>query len=55
LSSASLWRRLHEKGLITQTEREAKSDRPRLRVKKIIAGRSVRVMVFSADLIESGG
>jgi hypothetical protein len=53
LSPSSLWRRLYEKGYITQTERDPKSSRPRLRVKKIIAGSSQRVMVLSADKIEA--
>jgi hypothetical protein len=53
LSPASLWRRLYEKGYITQTERDPKSSRPRLRVKKIIAGSPQRVMVLSADKIEA--
>jgi hypothetical protein len=52
LSAASLWRRLHEKGHIKQTERDPKSSRPRLTVKKIIAGSNKRVMVLSADLVE---
>jgi hypothetical protein len=53
LSPSSLWRRLYEKGYITQTERDPKSSRPRLRVKKIIAGSSKRVMILSADKIEA--
>ncbi|MEC4747414.1 cell wall-binding protein [Methylomicrobium sp. Wu6] len=53
LSPTSLWRRLYEKGYITQTERDPKSSRPRLRVKKIIAGSNQRVMVLSADTIEA--
>jgi len=53
LSPASLWRRLYEKGYITQTERDPKSSRPRLRVKKIIAGSNQRVMILSADTIEA--
>jgi hypothetical protein len=53
LSPASLWRRLYEKGYIAQTERESKSSRPRLRVKKTIAGSPQRVMVLSADKIEA--
>jgi hypothetical protein len=53
LSPTSLWRRLYEKGYITQTERDPKSSRPRLRVKKIIAGSNQRVMVLSADKIEA--
>jgi len=53
LSPTSLWRRLYEKGYITQTERDPKSSRPRLRVKKIIAGSNQRVMVLSAEKIEA--
>ena len=54
LSPLSLWRRLYEKGLILKTERDPKSNTPRLHVKRIIAGSSKRVMILSADLIESG-
>lgn len=54
LTPLSLWRRLYDKGLILKTERDPKSNTPRLHVKRIIAGRSVRVMVMAADLIESG-
>lgn len=54
LSPASLWRRLHEKGLIVKTEPNAGRNQPRLAVKRLVAGHNVRVMVLSADLIESG-
>ncbi len=54
LRPQSLWRRLHGKGFILKTERDPKSDKPLLNVKRMISGRTVRVMVLSADLIESG-
>lgn len=54
LSAPSLWRRLHENGLILKTEPNAGRNQPRLAVKRIIAGRECRVMVLSAELIESG-
>ena len=53
MSPATLWRRLHEKGLILQTEARTDRTKPRLAVKKFVGGRYVRVMVLSADLIES--
>lgn len=53
LSPASLWRRMNEKGLILSTEAR-ENGTPRLSVKRIIGGRSKRVMILSADLIESG-
>lgn len=54
LSPASLWRRLHEKGLILKTEQDANRGVPRLAVKRTIAGSSKRVMIMAAKLIESG-
>lgn len=54
ISAPSLWRRMHEKGLIIKTEPDKERNRPRLAVKRVVAGRTVRVMVLSADLIESG-
>lgn len=53
LSPASLWRRMHERSLILKTEPDGKN-KPRLTVKRTIAGRNVRVMVLSAELVESG-
>ncbi|WP_036247027.1 cell wall-binding protein [Methylobacter sp. BBA5.1] len=53
LSPASLWRRMGEKGVVLATE-PRENGTPRLAVKRIIGGRSRRVMVLSADLIESG-
>jgi len=53
LSPASLWRRMHEKGLILKTEPDGKN-KPRLAIKRIVAGSTRRVMVLSAELIESG-
>ncbi|MEI7993641.1 MAG: cell wall-binding protein [Methylococcaceae bacterium] len=54
LSPSSLWRRLYDKGVILKTERNPKSNTPLLTVKRMIAGRSIRVMILHADLIESG-
>jgi len=54
ISPASLWRRLHEKGLILKTEPNASRNQPRLAVKRVVGGRNVRVMVLSAELVESG-
>jgi hypothetical protein len=51
LSPSSLWRRLHEKGHITKTEPDKKNNRPRLTVKKTVAGRSIRIMVLSTESI----
>lgn len=54
LSPSSLWRRMHEKGFILQTEVAVERGRPRLTVKRTVAGHGKRVMVLAADLIESG-
>ncbi|MDO9046995.1 MAG: cell wall-binding protein [Methylobacter sp.] len=54
ISASSLWRRMYEKGLIVKTEPDKERNRPRLAVKRIVAGQNKRVMVLSADLIESG-
>jgi hypothetical protein len=54
LSPPSLWRRLHEKGLILHPEPDIGRDRPRLAIKRTVAGQTKRVMVLAADLIESG-
>jgi hypothetical protein len=53
LSPASLWRRMGEKGLVLATEDRANGTK-QLNVKRVIGGRSKRVMILSADLIESG-
>ncbi len=54
LSAASLWRRMAERGLFLKVETDAKTGKPRTSVKRIVAGRSVRVLVLSAELVESG-
>jgi len=54
ISASSLWRRMLEKGLILKTEPDAKTNRQRPTIKRIVAGRNVRVMVLAAELIESG-
>jgi hypothetical protein len=54
LSAPSLWRRMGERGLLIKTELDTKTGKQRSTVKRTVAGRSVRVMVLSADLVESG-
>ena len=54
LSAASLWRRMEERGLIVHTEQDARTGKRRSTVKRMVAGRSVRVMILSADFVESG-
>ena len=54
LSAASLWRRMGERGLIIKTEPASNGNKPKLTVKRTVAGRSVRVMILSADFVESG-
>jgi hypothetical protein len=54
LSAASLWRRMEERGLIVETEPDAKRSKRRTTMRKMVAGRSVRVMILSADFVESG-
>jgi hypothetical protein len=54
LSAASLWRRLHDRGLIVHTESNAGRSKPRLDVKRAVAGQSKRVMVLAAELVEAG-
>lgn len=55
MSSGTLWRRMIERGLLLKLEQDAARGKPRPTVKHLVAGRSVRVLVFDADLIESGG
>jgi len=52
MSAGTLWRRLHEKGHIIETEPDKKSGQPRLTKKKVIAKVSRRVMVLSINVIE---
>lgn len=54
LSASSLWRRMHDRGLIVHTESNAGRSKPRLDVKRVVAGQSKRVMVLAADLVEAG-
>lgn len=54
LSPASLWRRMHEKGLIVHTEPDPGRNKPRLAIRRTVAGQSKRVMILAAELIESG-
>ena len=53
LSAPSLWRRMNERQLIVATEKRPNGT-DQLTVKRMIAGRSRRVMIVSADLVESG-
>jgi hypothetical protein len=56
LSAPSLWRRMSERGLIVKMEpaRSGNGCKPKLTVKRTVAGRSMRIMVLSADFVESG-
>lgn len=54
LSAASLWRRMVERGLFLKVEPDSKTGRVKTTVKRTVAGRSVRVLVLSADRVESG-
>jgi hypothetical protein len=54
LSAASLWRRMEERGLIVHTGLDTRTGKRRSTVKRIVAGRSARVMILSADFVESG-
>lgn len=54
ISTGSLWRRMAERGLFLKVEHDNKTGKPKTTVKRTIAGRSVRVLVLSAELVESG-
>ncbi len=54
ISSASLWRRMAERGVLLKMEPDGKIGKPRPTIKRLVAGRSVRVLVLSAELVESG-
>ncbi len=47
ISPASLWRRMSERGLLLKVEANQTT------VKRVVAGRSVRVLTLSAELVES--
>ncbi len=53
LSAPSLWRRMGEKGMVLAIEKRANGTK-QLAVKRKIAGVSKRVMILSADFVESG-
>jgi len=53
LSAPSLWRRMGEEGMVLATEKRANGTK-QLAVKRQIGGVSKRVMILSADLVESG-
>lgn len=54
LGQATLWRRLFDKGFLLYFESRIDRSRPRLSVKRMVAGRSIRVMILAAKTIESG-
>ena len=54
LSAPSLWRRMLECGLLLKTETNGKDRKPRTNVKRTVVGVDKRVLVVSAELIESG-
>ncbi len=53
ISSGTLWRRMMERGLFLKVETTAKTGRQQASVKRTVAGRSARVLVMSADLVEN--
>ncbi|MGZ0079210.1 cell wall-binding protein [Methylomonas sp. ZR1] len=53
ISAGSLWRRMAERGLLLKMEHDG-GGKPRPTIKRTIAGRSVRVLVLDAGLVESG-
>ena len=55
MSPGTLWRRMVERGLLLKTEPDSKSGKPKATVKRVVLGIQKRVLVFDADLIESGG
>lgn len=52
LSASSLWRRMDERRLILQTEMN-KNGSKQLAVKRVVGGNKKRVLILSAELIES--
>lgn len=53
LSAPSLWRRMVERGLVIQTEKDNTTGKVRPKVKRVVGGKSTRVMVLSAELFEA--
>jgi len=53
LSAPALWRRMVERGLVIQTEPDAKTNKPRTTVQQRVAGVKMRVMVLSSELFEA--
>lgn len=51
VSKATLWKRLLERGVILHTEPNAKTGKARPTVKRMVAGVSSRVLVFSPNLV----
>lgn len=54
ISAASLWRRMHERGLLLCVEPSSNGGKPQTKVKRKVAGQSKRVLVLSATLIDAG-
>jgi len=53
LSAPALWRRMIERGLVIDTELDARTNKPRSTVKRSVACVKIRVMVLSAELFEA--
>ena len=51
ISASSLWRRMHENGLLLVAEKVPNRDSVKTAVKRTVAGVSMRLMIVSADLI----
>jgi hypothetical protein len=51
IQKSTLWKRLLERGILIESEPDSKSGRKRPDVKKTIAGKRVRALVFDAKLI----
>lgn len=52
IQPGTLWRRLHERGLLLVVEPNAKTGRPRVDPKQAVAGRKVRVLVMASKLFD---
>lgn len=54
ISSGSLWRRMAERGVLLKMEPDSKTGKAKTTVKRKVVGVEKRVLVLSADLLESG-
>lgn len=52
ISAPSLWRRLHERGLLGAVEQDSSRAHPRPTIKRAVGGRKVRVLVMAASLFD---